>query len=44
MLEFEDSNIAKEKNTEWKSDFKYLKLPAVVDICNNYGVQSMNSN
>ncbi|ESR41669.1 hypothetical protein CICLE_v10013884mg, partial [Citrus x clementina] len=38
MLEFEDSNIAKEKNTEWKSDFKYLKLPAVVDICNNYGV------
>lgn len=37
-LEFEDLNVAKEKNSEWKSDTKYLKLQSVVDLCKNHEV------
>jgi len=33
----EELSIVKEK-IEWKSDVKYLKLQAVVDLCKNYGV------
>ncbi|XP_031248760.1 uncharacterized protein LOC116106531 [Pistacia vera] len=37
MLELEDLSIAKDKS-EWKSDAKYLKLQAVIDLCKKYGV------
>ncbi|XVF13630.1 hypothetical protein REPUB_Repub08aG0224100 [Reevesia pubescens] len=37
MLEFEHLSIIKEKN-EWKNDAKYLKLQAVLDLCNEHGV------
>jgi len=33
----EELSFVKEK-IEWKSDVKYLKLQAVVDLCKNYGV------
>ncbi|XP_061988185.1 uncharacterized protein LOC133706657 [Rosa rugosa] len=33
----EELSAVKEK-IEWKSDVKYLKLQAVVDLCKNYGV------
>ncbi|KAK9275780.1 hypothetical protein L1049_023049 [Liquidambar formosana] len=36
-LEMEDLSILKERS-EWKSDIKYLKLQAIVDLCTKYGV------
>ncbi|KAI9178064.1 hypothetical protein LWI28_022277 [Acer negundo] len=39
MLEFEDLINSKEK-PELKSDAKYLKLQAVVDLCKKYGVRT----
>ncbi|XP_022738396.1 uncharacterized protein LOC111291081 [Durio zibethinus] len=37
MLEFEHLSLIKEKN-EWKNDAKYVKLQAVLDLCQKHGV------
>ncbi|CAK7356136.1 unnamed protein product [Dovyalis caffra] len=35
---FEELAMAKEQGDEWKSDSKYVKLQAMVDLCTTFGV------
>ncbi|KAI5602003.1 hypothetical protein POPTR_001G141900v4 [Populus trichocarpa] len=35
---FEELAMAKEQGDEWKSDSKYVKLQAILDLCKRFGV------
>jgi hypothetical protein len=35
---FEELAMAKEQGDEWRSDSKYVKLQAILDLCKRFGV------